>query len=178
MTLVEKATLLALRAHEGQTRKHDSSPYIVHPFSVALILSRHGFSDVVIATGLTHDILEDTLVQEAELEEVVGEEVVAKVRALSEDKTLPWEDRKEKYIQSVALGDDSVKAVSVADKLHNLSNMLEGEASEGEVFWGYFNRGREAQVHFHTRFLEALRKTWDHPLLTEYATLVERFARD
>lgn len=175
--LVEKAALLALQAHEGQVRKHDSSPYIVHPVSVALILSRHGFSDTVIAAGLTHDVLEDTSVGEEVLQEALGEEVVAIVKALSEDKTLPWEERKERYIQSVGRESESVKAVSVADKLHNLSNMLEGEKKEGEAFWNHFNRGREAQAQFHTHFLKTLEDNWQHPLLAEYRTLVERFAR-
>ena len=38
-------------------RKDDDSPYVVHPFMVALKLLRAGFSDEVVASSLVHDVL-------------------------------------------------------------------------------------------------------------------------
>ena len=48
---IEGAIALALRAHEAQVRKGDGQlPYIVHPVTVALILSRYtGDEDTIIA---------------------------------------------------------------------------------------------------------------------------------
>jgi len=46
--LVEKAAQIAITAHAGQFRKGgDSVLYATHPVAVALMLARHGFSDVV-----------------------------------------------------------------------------------------------------------------------------------
>ena len=176
MTIIERATRIAITAHWNQTRKSDNFPYIFHPFSVALMLQKHGFSDLTIAAALLHDVIEDTEVTAEEIRSVVGDEVLAIVQTVTEDKSLDWEERRHKYIQTVASGSEEAKAVSTADKLHNLSNMLEGEAEKGEAFWTHFSRGREAQVGFHEQFLAAVSSTWQHPLLEVYRALVARFA--
>ena len=56
---VEAALRASLLAHEGQTRKGDATPYITHPFHVALLLARSGADDVTIQAGLLHDVVED-----------------------------------------------------------------------------------------------------------------------
>src|SRR5262245_34955125 len=119
--LIESALRCAVSAHAEQKRKSDNSPYIVHPFSVALMLQKHGFRDEVIAAGVLHDVIEDTAVSEQFLREQVGDEVTNMVLMLSEDKSQPWRERKQAYIARVAKAGEAVKAVAVADKLHNLS---------------------------------------------------------
>lgn len=178
-SLVQKAIQLAVVGHLGQTRKESKMPYITHPFAVALQLAKHGFSDVVIAAALTHDVIEDTKVTREELEKTLGGEVLGIVEAMSfdEDKTLPWEERKKQYIESVRAASEDVKAVSIADKIHNLECMLEGEAQQGEVFWKYFTRGRADQVWLVEELLKMFRGTYQHPLVNEYARLVEVFKR-
>ena len=42
---IEKATRIAVNVHKEQVRKSDNSPYIVHPFIVALELVKYNFSD-------------------------------------------------------------------------------------------------------------------------------------
>ena len=53
----DQALIVAALAHQSQKRKGTAVPYLMHPFHVALLLERHGFSeDVVIAAmeaGLT-----------------------------------------------------------------------------------------------------------------------------
>jgi len=73
--LIERAARLAAQAHTGQTRKGNNSPYITHPFMVALKLIKYDFGDVVIAAALAHDVLEDTAVTEEELGKELGEKV-------------------------------------------------------------------------------------------------------
>ena len=174
MNRIEKAVQIAIAAHEGQTRKHDGSPYIVHPVSVALILTRYGFDEIVVSAGVTHDVLEDTECTEKELNDVLGKEVVEIVKTLSEDKTLSWEERKERYRNVVQKGSEAVKAVAVADKLHNLDNLLEAYQLQGEQLWKQFTRGKEKQQENHRLFLEMLEASWQHPLLEEYRKRVER----
>ena len=101
MSLIEKAIRIAAVAHKGQTRKDGDIPYVVHPFMVSVRLLQHGFRDEVIAAALTHDVLEDTDFSEEHLLKELGEEVLAIVKTVSENKSLMWEERKKEYIEQV-----------------------------------------------------------------------------
>jgi guanosine-3',5'-bis(diphosphate) 3'-pyrophosphohydrolase len=172
MNLIERATQIAVQAHKEQVRKSDGSPYIVHPIMVAYMLGKYGFPDAVVAAGLVHDVLEDTTVTEAELVEALGEEVVAIVRAVSEDKDMPWEERKKQYARTMADAPEGIRAVSLADKIHNAQSMLEAHAQQGPALWSHFNRGRSEQLWFVHQLLSAYRENWEHPMIDIYARLV------
>lgn len=176
VSLTERALCIALAAHAQQVRKTDDSPYIVHPVMVALLLARHGFEEPVIAAALVHDVLEDTNVAEGTLRRELGDEIADLVKTVSEDKTLPWEERKRAYIQHVRVGSEGAKAISVADKIHNLQSLLAGHAQQGSSVWEKFNRGKEEKLWFEREMLRALQENWHHPLVDEYARSVERMA--
>ncbi len=53
--------------HAGQTRKITGEPYVTHPISVAARLQRLGLDDQTVLTGLYHDVLEDTEINEEQL---------------------------------------------------------------------------------------------------------------
>ena len=168
MDLYQRALKIAIEAHQGQTRKHDGSAYVAHPIMVGRILERVGFSEVVVAAGLTHDVLEDTSVTEPELRALLGDEVVDIVVAVSEDQSLPWEERKEKYVQTVIAAGESAWAVSVADKIHNAKDFVAFHATAGPASWNVFNRGKEKKIWFEKLLHSELRQVWDHPLLDAY----------
>lgn len=174
MSLPEKAMRLALRAHEGQVRKTDGSPYVIHPIMVALKLARHGFSDEVVAAALVHDVLEDTPVNEDELKQELGQEVLDIVTGVSEDKNLEWEMRKEAYAKQIGAGSDGVKAVSIGDKIHNLESVLRTYDEIGPTIWEKFNRGKEKKMWFEHLVLDALKEHWEHPLIAEYEALIKK----
>ena len=177
MTLSEKALALATRAHEGQLRK-DGPPYITHPSAVADLLRGYGFSDEVLAAAYVHDVLEDTTMSEAQLRTELGDAVVDIVKTVTEDKSLAWEERKQRYIDAVRLGSDGAKAVCAADKVHNMRSLLALYAQRGpEGTWKIFNRGKEQKLWFETTMLAMLQETWPHPLVEEYAALVEQMKR-
>lgn len=56
---LDEALRFAAAAHHEDVRKSTRIPYVMHPFHVALILDRHGFSEDVVIAGLLHDVLED-----------------------------------------------------------------------------------------------------------------------
>ena len=58
--IIKKAKEIAFKAHNGQRRKTENTPYISHPLAVAKILEKNGFSDEVVAAGLVHDVIEDS----------------------------------------------------------------------------------------------------------------------
>jgi guanosine-3',5'-bis(diphosphate) 3'-pyrophosphohydrolase len=169
MSVYERALKLAAKAHAGQVRKHDNTPYIAHPIMVARILEQYGFAEEVVAAGLVHDVLEDTTVTEAELKEALGAEVVDMVVSVSEDKDLPWEERKEAYIKAVLSSTASVWALSVADKVHNAEEFISFHASSGAAAWSIFNRDKEKKLWFERLLHAELSKVWSHPLLVVYA---------
>ena len=99
---IERAIALAIRAHEAQVRKGDGQlPYVVHPVTVALILSRYTGDEDTIIAGLLHDTLEDTLVTADEIAREFGEKVRDTVLDVTEPDLpgLSWETRKARYLR-------------------------------------------------------------------------------
>lgn len=173
-SLLERAALMAFVGHAGQVRKDGGSPYVIHPYMAALKLASYGFDEKVQAAALVHDTLEDTQIIAAQIEELLGIEVLRMVQLLSENKLLPWEERKERYIEVIREAPTEVKAISAADKIHNLESLLAAYAVQGSDIWRVFNRGRDQKVWFDQSLLRALQETWTHPLIEEYRVLVER----
>ncbi|MHB1117951.1 MAG: HD domain-containing protein [Minisyncoccota bacterium] len=173
-SLIERAIALAVRAHAGQMRKEAPMPYIVHPIEVGLILSRHGFSDMVIASGIVHDVVEDTSVTAEELRRELGDEVADLVAPVTHDDTLSWEEKKKAYIESVRNASDEVKAISLADKIANAYSLIEAHKNQGPAIWRHFNAGREKKLWFERAMLEMFRASWSHTMIDEYENLVQR----
>lgn len=144
---------LAARAHHGQVRKGTEIPYIVHPLAVASLLIRVECPEQLVIAALLHDVVEDTAFPIREVAARFGPEVADLVNALSEpDKSASWEDRKAhtlEYLEQKA--DDAVLIVALADKLDNIRAIREGLESDGEKFWGRFNRPREKQRWYYQR---------------------------
>lgn len=173
-SLLEKAVRVSVIAHAGQTRKGDDMPYVIHPFMVALKLATYNFPNEVIAAALTHDVLEDTDFNEEKLKYELGEEVFEIVKAVTNDNSLPWEEKKKKYIETVRNGSVSAKAVAAADKIHNMESIIIAHAEQGPKVWERFNRGKEQKIWFEYEVLKMLKETWQHPLIDEYERLLEQ----
>lgn len=126
-----EALSFAFEVHHKQIRKQGEVPYISHLMSVsALVLEAGGDEDEAIA-ALLHDAVEDAGVSIDKIGDRFGSTVTYIVANLSERKETPKEKRKSEYIRFVHLGDDSVKLVSCADKLHNLRSY----ATDGRSLW-------------------------------------------
>lgn len=69
---IQKAMNFASIKHSGQLRKGTDIPYIVHPFSVGMLIMSHTTNKDAIIAGLLHDVLEDTNTSEEELEMLFG----------------------------------------------------------------------------------------------------------
>lgn len=173
--LIEKAAKIATLSHAGQMRRDKETPYIVHPFMAAFILAKYDFPDTVIAAALVHDVLEDTDFREEQLRQELGGDVVDIVKSVSENMSLPWDDRKKAYIEKVGKSSEGVKAVSIADKIHNFQNILNTYDEIGPEVWKNFNRGKEHQVSLVNNLFNMYKETWDHPLVDKYEVIVKRF---
>jgi (p)ppGpp synthase/HD superfamily hydrolase len=172
--LVNQAVEYAAIAHREQLRKSPEAPipYIQHSVMVGLILQRAGFADRVVAAGILHDVLEDTPVTIEELQRDFGPEVADLVNEVSEkDKSLSWERRKEEYLNHIRTGSDDAKAITAADKIHNINSILLS-LERGADIWNAFKRGREAQLDRFNRLLSTLRAEWSHALLDELEAVI------
>jgi len=176
-SLIDTAARIAAIAHKNQRRRQNDIPYIMHPTSVALLLSQHDFPDAVVAAALVHDVLEDTDFPEEELRTAMGEEVMAIVDAVTNDNLLPWEEKKLAYIESVKQSPEGAKAVATADKIHNLRDLLNAYEEQGEALWKNFNAAKEKKLWFEEAMLSMLKRSWSHALVEEYERLVEEFKR-
>ena len=133
------ALAFAAEKHRDQRRKDvHRAPYINHPISLAQVLCREGrVCDVdVICGALLHDTLEDTETTAEELEARFGAKVLAIVQQVSDDKTLPKQERKRLQILHAAGISDSAKLVKLADKICNLRDVADNPPSS----WGLARR--------------------------------------
>lgn len=97
-----KAADFAAKKHKNQRRKDsEQSPYINHPIGVAHILTEEGgVKDVsVLITALLHDTVEDTDTSFEEIELHFGREVADLVAEVTDDKSLPYGERKRLQVE-------------------------------------------------------------------------------
>jgi guanosine-3',5'-bis(diphosphate) 3'-pyrophosphohydrolase len=128
--------------------------------AVALILERLGFNEEVVIAGLLHDLVEDTNVTLGEVRRSFGDRVAEIVAGCSEEKLdsegrkRPWSDRKSDHIEVVKQANYEVRAVVLADKLHNLIS-IELDLSEGRPVWSTFHAGRLEVLNYYEAMLSA-----------------------
>lgn len=155
--LINKALEFAARAHLEQIRKGTDTPYISHPYAVGMILARSGCHEPVIIAGILHDTLEDTLVTLDDIRLEFGDDVASIVDGCSEpDKSLSWEERKQHTLDELRHAPQSVQLVACADKLHNISSMIEEHVRIGDELWQRFNRGKSEQQWYYRGLVKCL----------------------
>ena len=79
----------------------------------------------VLQAALLHDTVEDTETTFEELEAKFGVEVTDIVREVTDDKSLPREERKRLQIVHAAGSSRSARLVKLADKLYNLRDLTQ-----------------------------------------------------
>lgn len=128
--MIEDAYHFALKKHEGQFRK-SGEPYIHHPIEVAYILASLQSGPATIASGLLHDVVEDTDATIEDIEKLFGEDVAKIVDSLTKIQRMKLskmtaEDFEAEDHRKIFLGmarDVRVIIVKLADRLHNLRTL-------------------------------------------------------
>lgn len=120
------AAHFAASRHRPQRRKDGSSPYINHPIEVAQLLAViGGVSDPeILAAALLHDTVEDTGTRPEELEAAFGARVRDLVLELSDDKSLPRQERKRLQVQHAPALSASAKQIKLCDLSSNVSSLV------------------------------------------------------
>ncbi|MDB4915454.1 MAG: RelA/SpoT family protein [Gemmatimonadetes bacterium] len=127
--LLARAYRFSAEAHKGQTR-NSGDPYVTHCVEVAKILADLQLDTTTVASGLIHDVVEDTAVTVADVEREFGKEIAAIVDGLTKIAKLPNagsnQDRQVESYRKLLLSiakDARVIIVKLADRLHNMRTL-------------------------------------------------------
>ncbi|MES0329089.1 MAG: bifunctional (p)ppGpp synthetase/guanosine-3',5'-bis(diphosphate) 3'-pyrophosphohydrolase [Dehalococcoidales bacterium] len=138
LKVIEDAYHFALKAHEGQLRK-SGEPFIEHPLHVAYSLAELQLDANSLAAALLHDVLEDSDVPLAVVEEKFGQEIAKLVDGVTKlgrlSLAVPGEARRgggasiRRQAENlrkmlVAMAEDlRVVFIKLADRLHNMRTL-------------------------------------------------------
>ncbi|XP_053672034.1 guanosine-3',5'-bis(diphosphate) 3'-pyrophosphohydrolase MESH1 [Anopheles nili] len=125
LKIYTKCVNFATIKHRNQRRKDaDETPYINHPIGVAFILTEAGVTDFeVLQAAILHDTVEDTDTTFEEIEQHFGPTVKSLVQELTDDKSLPKQERKRLQIEHALTMSHQAKLVKLADKIYNLRDL-------------------------------------------------------
>lgn len=141
ISMIEKAYKIAYEAHREQVRK-SGEPYIIHPLCVAIILADLELDKETIVAGLLHDVVEDTIMTEEEIEKEFGADVALLVDGVTKLQQIQFTgDKAEERIGDksneklelqaenlrkmfLAMAKDiRVIMIKLADRLHNMRTL-------------------------------------------------------
>lgn len=108
--LTNKAMVIAYQAHQGQYDK-SGIPYIFHPIHLAEQMK----DEISVCVALLHDVLEDTVITQEELEIIFPKEVIIPLKMLTCGKDVDYFE----YIEKLR-NNPVAAAVKLADLEHNM----------------------------------------------------------
>jgi guanosine-3',5'-bis(diphosphate) 3'-pyrophosphohydrolase len=127
--VLARAYKFSEEAHRGQFR-NSGEPYVTHAVEVAKILAELQLDTTTVASGLIHDVVEDTKISVADVEKTFGSEIAAIVDGLTKIAKLPNsgsnQDRQVESYRKLLLSiakDARVIIVKLADRLHNMRTL-------------------------------------------------------
>jgi (p)ppGpp synthase/HD superfamily hydrolase len=121
-----EAYRFAADRHVGQRRKGEAAePYVNHLAEVADLVARatSGADVELVIAAVLHDTVEDTDTTLEELAARFGARVAGLVAEVTDDKTLPWTERKRLQVVTAAHASHGAKVIKLADKTSNLRAM-------------------------------------------------------
>ncbi|MCZ8239695.1 MAG: bifunctional (p)ppGpp synthetase/guanosine-3',5'-bis(diphosphate) 3'-pyrophosphohydrolase [Leptospiraceae bacterium] len=128
LKLIEKAYTISETMHEGQKRL-SGEPYIIHPLNVAGILEELGLDESVIAAGLLHDVVEDTVYTKQDMVRDFGTEIANLVEGVTKISELKSQSKETEAAENIrkmlvaTIQDARVILIKLADKTHNMRTL-------------------------------------------------------
>ena len=127
-TLIRKAFKVAEEAHKGMRRK-SGEPYILHPISVAKIVTQEmGLGVTSICCALLHDVVEDSEYTIEDLENLFNPKIASIVDGLTKikgvfDSNSSFQAENFRKMLLTLSDDVRVILVKLADRLHNMRTL-------------------------------------------------------
>ncbi len=126
-TALLSAAAFAARAHAHQRRKGvAAAPYINHCLEVARLISvqaRVTDTDILCA-AILHDVVEDTPVTIAQLQQTFGGEIAGYVAEVTDDRSLPRAVRKQQQIEHAPHLTVGASLIKLSDKISNVRDLV------------------------------------------------------
>lgn len=125
--LILRAMRFSAEKHRDQRRKDsNSSPYINHPIQVAETLWTVGeVRDItLLVAAILHDTIEDTSTTPDEIQTEFGEDILALVLEVTDNKSLPKQVRKQLQVETAAHKTFNARLLKLADKVCNVYDIL------------------------------------------------------
>src|SRR5712671_45047 len=135
LRLVSEAADFAARRHSGKARKgRGNEPYVNHLAEVANLLATvtDGTDAELVAAGWLHDTIEDTETTRDELVQKFSERVADLVAEVTDDMSLPKDQRQQKQIEDAPHKSPRAKLIKIADKISNLRARIVPQPSREE----------------------------------------------
>jgi len=131
--IVSRALDLALKAHDGQVRK-SGEPYIVHPILVGAITASISGDEMMVATALLHDVVEDTKYTVGDMYDDFGEDIAHMIDGLTKIIKINVESNlssvsNDRLVNSAltfrkmliaSIKDVRILVIKLCDRLHNM----------------------------------------------------------
>jgi len=168
-----EAVAYARRAHDGQRRRVDGAPFILHPLEVASLLYYAGAPDHLIAAGVLHDAIEKAHVVASDLREGFGSRVAVLVLAVSEDERINgYAQRKAALREQVGRAGEEALMLFAADKLSKVRELhLDPTAPGKSLSSGAIARSRGRRLTHYRNCLALLEdRLPDYPLVGQLRT--------
>ncbi len=175
MERLDYSILFATKAHDLQRRKTDNVLMIFHPFTVGMMLKDSNMSEDCVIAGILHDVVEDTKYILNDIKKEFGDNVAKIVEEVTEDKSLPWEERKRQAIDKIKTASFEGKMVECADKINNLETLYDLILEKGDEVWKSFNRPYEKQKWYYTEMYNAvIVNSKDNKLYERYKVILDK----
>ncbi len=162
--LLDTAIKFAVDAHSGDKRKGTNIPYITHPLEALSIVSTMTEDENILAATVLHDVVEDTDYTIEDIEDIFGKEIMAYVKAESEDKkeNLPskytWKRRKEETLKHLKTASTHVKMITLGDKLSNMRAIYRDYKKLEDTLWERFNQKDKKEHQWYYEGIASLLK--------------------
>lgn len=193
---INQAIILAAQLHADKFRKGTEDkpiPYIVHPFSVAMITARYTQDEDTIVAALLHDVLEDVKkdnYSDTDLFRDFGQKIYDIIKEDSENKDADiskaeqlktWQKRKQDTIDNLKHNSLESLIVCAADKINNLQSLVAGLKKYGSSYYKNFNAPepkRDQYLWYFGGILKELKENLKNPIVKELEEIYLEFIKN
>ncbi|MDB0066925.1 HD domain-containing protein [Candidatus Pelagibacter sp.] len=180
----KKALDFAYKLHFDQKRKKTKIPYFTHLVSVSNhVIEDGGTTDEAIG-GLLHDAVEDQggLKTLKKIRKLFGNKVAQIVNECSDTLVVPkppWLTRKKKYLSDIKKKSQSSMFVSLCDKLHNGTSIVNDYKRKGKKVWTRFTaKPKQVAWYYEGLYKEFSKHLKGHKVLKDnYLSVVKEIKK-
>ena len=167
--------------HAPQRRKLTGEQYIAHTKGVEEIVHLVTDDEDIRLAALGHDLVEDTTMTIDKIAEKFGDHVAFIIWGVTKDESIDsWRERNEAYLDRLEHeAEDGSVMVALADKIYNITDMIENHFAYGPAMWDRFKAQAGDQLWWYESVLEIGKRRIPDCELNEYlAELIELFRRE